>query len=204
MSIRLLNLLPEEGEALSRLWLNATDAARVCGVTVRQLTYWTDKGIIPTHPRGARTYGVSALEKVIAIKRAMLKGHTLEKAARLVEQASQSASDATTENLPAPEAYLEALIAALANCRSELPAYLALSAFKRKLTLLGDLDLGSLLAQAECREEAASLVAARLNEASQMLDAVLASLRRDLAPAAAAVDDVVGDAADEVALVTRQ
>ncbi len=195
MSIRLLNLLPEEGEALSRLWLNATDAARVCGVTVRQLTYWTDKGIIPTHGKGARVYDVAALEKVIAIKRAMLDGYTLDKASRLVEQASrQETGDAAPLPELDPTAYVENLIAAVADCRVELPAYLALSAFKRKLALLGDLDLSRLLAQAESREEATRRIAARLAEASQAIDTVLGDLRRDLAAADAEAADVDGEA----------
>src|SRR5512146_3319156 len=98
-----VNRLPQEDELLARLWLNATDAAKVCGVTVRQLTYWTDKGIIPSHDASARSYDIAGLRKVVAIKRAMLAGYTLEKASQLLEELARDPADGAEPNADAAD-----------------------------------------------------------------------------------------------------
>jgi len=64
---------------LERLELGIGQAAHLCGVSIRQLSYWTDKGIIkPTERSGSRTYDYSAIEKVCLIKQALDQGYSLE------------------------------------------------------------------------------------------------------------------------------
>ncbi len=64
---------------LERLELGIGQAAQLCGVSVRQLSYWTDKGIIePAEEGGARTYDYRAIEKVCLIKQALDHGYSLE------------------------------------------------------------------------------------------------------------------------------
>ena len=64
---------------LERLELGIGQAAHLCGVSIRQLSYWTDKGIIkPTDRSGSRTYDYSAIEKVCLIKQALDQGYSLE------------------------------------------------------------------------------------------------------------------------------
>jgi DNA-binding transcriptional MerR regulator len=64
---------------LERLELGIGQAAQLCGVSVRQLSYWTDKGIIgPAEAGGARTYDYRAIEKVCLIKQALDQGYSLE------------------------------------------------------------------------------------------------------------------------------
>ena len=184
MSTRLRNLMPNEREALSRLWLNATDAARVCGVTVRQLTYWTDKGIIASRSQGGRSYDVPALTKAIAIKRAMLAGYSLEKAAQMYESGSAPcppAPDQAPADSGALVAYIDGLAKAVADCRQLLPARLALGRLRRTVGLLDELDIDGLLGAAPEREEQARRVSSRLNQATDEVRRALEEITADLA-----------------------
>jgi DNA-binding transcriptional MerR regulator len=64
---------------LERLELGIGQAAQLCGVSIRQLSYWTDKGIIePAERGGSRTYDYQAIEKVCLIKQALDQGYSLE------------------------------------------------------------------------------------------------------------------------------
>jgi DNA-binding transcriptional MerR regulator len=64
---------------LERLELGIGQAAQLCGVSIRQLSYWTDKGIItPSDQGGSRTYHYQAIEKVCLIKQALDQGYSLE------------------------------------------------------------------------------------------------------------------------------
>jgi len=64
---------------LERLELGIGQAAQLCGVSIRQLSYWTDKGIIQPADQGAsRTYDYHAIEKVCLIKQALDHGYSLE------------------------------------------------------------------------------------------------------------------------------
>jgi DNA-binding transcriptional MerR regulator len=64
---------------LERLELGIGQAAQLCGVSIRQLSYWTDKGIIkPSDQGGSRSYDYAAIEKVCLIKQALDQGYSLE------------------------------------------------------------------------------------------------------------------------------
>ena len=64
---------------LERLELGIGQAAHLCGVSIRQLSYWTDKGIIaPSERGGSRTYSYPAIKKVCLIKQALDQGFSLE------------------------------------------------------------------------------------------------------------------------------
>jgi len=64
---------------LERLELGIGQAAQLCGVSIRQLSYWTDKGIIkPSDQGSSRTYDRAAIEKVCLIKQALDQGYSLE------------------------------------------------------------------------------------------------------------------------------
>ena len=74
------------GDLLERLRLGIGQAARVCGVSIRQLSYWTEKEIIkPTDDSRARTYDYPAIEKVCLIKQLLDQGFSLEGAVREAE-----------------------------------------------------------------------------------------------------------------------
>src|ERR687887_2367884 len=79
-------LIANDGEVLTRLRLSAAEAARVCNVTPRQLIYWTKKGLVKPSADGDHDYDVYAMEKVIRIRQALEKGHSLEKAAQVVQR----------------------------------------------------------------------------------------------------------------------
>ena len=64
---------------LERLELGIGQAAQLCAVSIRQLSYWTDKGIIAPANRGSsRTYDYAAIEKVCLVKQALDAGYSLE------------------------------------------------------------------------------------------------------------------------------
>lgn len=66
-------------DLVSRLRLGIGQAAALCNVSIRQLSYWTDKGIItPVDEEKNRCYDYAALEKVALIKQALDQGFSLE------------------------------------------------------------------------------------------------------------------------------
>lgn len=72
-------------EALPDLTLNIAQTAALCGVSVRQLGYWTRQGYVTAQGQGARrTYGLEAVRRVLAIRKVMDGGTSLRQALRLV------------------------------------------------------------------------------------------------------------------------
>jgi DNA-binding transcriptional MerR regulator len=76
----------DPSEVLDRLVLGIGQAAAVCGVSVRQLSYWTEKGFIaPVHHHKGRAYDYAALEKTWLIKDGLSQGYTLDGAVAAAE-----------------------------------------------------------------------------------------------------------------------
>ena len=72
-------------EALPDLTLNIAQTAALCGVSVRQLGYWTRQGYVSAQGQGARrTYGLEAVRRVLSVRKAMDGGASLRQALRLV------------------------------------------------------------------------------------------------------------------------
>ena len=122
-------LIANDGEVLSRLRLSAAEAARVCNVTPRQLIYWTKKGLVKPSADGDHDYDVYAMEKVIRIRQALEKGHSLEKAAQIVqrEMSALQAEAKRLDEMPADDlenelrARLERMESRLSELRRSLP-----------------------------------------------------------------------------------
>lgn len=103
-------------EALPDLTLNIAQTAALCGISVRQLGYWTRQGYVMAQGQGARrTYGLEAVRRVLAIRKAMDGGASLRQALRLVSSLEPSALSAP----PAP------LSARPASAESPLPSALS-------------------------------------------------------------------------------
>ena len=78
-------------EALPDLTLNIAQTAALCGISVRQLGYWTRQGYVTAQGQGARrTYGLEAVRRVLAIRKAMDGGASLRQALRLVSTRESS------------------------------------------------------------------------------------------------------------------
>lgn len=118
-------------EVLPNLTLNIAQTAALCGISVRQLGYWTRQSYVTAQGQGARrTYGLEAVRHVLAIHKAMDGGASLRQALRLIsirEPAAPSASPvlaspAPTESLvsdagpPVPAALSSVESHALARC----------------------------------------------------------------------------------------
>jgi len=81
-------LLPADPLALlQKMVLGIGQAAKASGVTVRQLSYWTDKGFVkPAGQGNTRSYDWPAIEKTNLIKQALEKGCALDAAAAAAEE----------------------------------------------------------------------------------------------------------------------
>ncbi len=77
--------------ALPDLTLNIAQTASLCGVSVRQLGYWTKQGYVNAAGRGARRlYGPDALRRILAICHAMHSGLSLRQALRSLEDPTRA------------------------------------------------------------------------------------------------------------------
>lgn len=84
----------EPSELLRGLRLTTGKAAQFCGVSRRQLCYWTDTGIVPStegdddddDDSSRRAYDFDALHRVLLIKRALEQSGGLRRAAREVDR----------------------------------------------------------------------------------------------------------------------
>jgi len=66
-------------EVTDRLRLGIGQTAELCGISIRQLSYWTDKGMVKTvGSKGSRAYDYPAIEKLMMIKQALDQGYSLE------------------------------------------------------------------------------------------------------------------------------
>lgn len=181
-------LVANDGEVISRLRLSAAEAARVCRVTPRQLIYWTKKGLVRPSPESEHDYDVFAMEKVIRIRQALEKGHSLERAAQVVQRDMDqlSADVDRLARLGAEEMEtelrrrLERLEERVAALRRLLPTSLGIARLRRAVALLARLEAqGSL--QPSGDGEAAKTLALRLGRAVEELEDVL----RETSPATA-------------------
>ncbi len=132
----MLEYLPSfERDLLARLRLNASDAARVCSITPRQLQYWTRKGFVPTVDDSEHCYDIGSMERAILIRRVMGEGYTLERANKMVNSmlAEEAEEQQKLDLLGEPELrkeisdYLEHLEGRISSLREEIPTYLSLS-----------------------------------------------------------------------------
>ncbi len=70
-------------EALPDLTLNIAQAAALCGISVRQLGYWTRQGYVEASGQETRrAYGLGAIRRVLGIRKAMEAGASLRQALR--------------------------------------------------------------------------------------------------------------------------
>src|SRR5437762_6580458 len=142
-------LIANDGEVLGRLRLSAAEAARVCNVTPRQLIYWTKKGLVKPSVDGEHDYDVYAMEKVIRIRQALEKGHSLEKASQLVQRdLSSLQADAKRLDDLAPEDLegelrrrLERLEERIVLLRRNLPTSLSVARLRRAVAELARLEI---------------------------------------------------------------
>ncbi len=82
---------PPLWEALPELTLNVAQTAALCGVSVRQLGYWTQQGYVAASGQGVRrSYGVEEVRRVLAIRKAMEAGASLRQSLRQLPDAPPS------------------------------------------------------------------------------------------------------------------
>ncbi|HUT75941.1 MAG TPA: MerR family transcriptional regulator [Armatimonadota bacterium] len=108
-------------DLLAGLQLGIGQAAALCGVSVRQLSYWTDKGIVqPVDEERSRTYDYSAVEKVCLIKQGLDQGYSLEGAVQEADAFLKRREDERRRVEQLPDSELEQLILQQANHLQQL------------------------------------------------------------------------------------
>lgn len=174
-------LVANDGEVVSRLRLSAAEAARVCRVTPRQLIYWTRKGLVRPSPESEHDYDVFAMEKVIRIRQALEKGHSLEKAAQLVQR-DMNALAADVQRLETMETgeledelrrRLEHLEERVASLRRVLPASLGIARLRRAVATLARLEVQGEIVRGGSDGDATKMLALRIGRAVEEIEHVL-------------------------------
>ena len=80
-------------EALPDLNLNIAQTAGLCGISVRQLGYWTRQGYVTAQGKGTRRkYGLESMRRLLTIRKAMNSGLSLRQALRSVADLSPSSA----------------------------------------------------------------------------------------------------------------
>ena len=89
-------------EALPNLNLNIAQTAELCGISVRQLGYWTRQGYVTAQGNGTRrTYGLESVRLLLAIRKAMNSGLSLRQALRSIADLSPSSTPPIISPAPA-------------------------------------------------------------------------------------------------------
>lgn len=134
---------------MEHLHLGIGQAAAMCDVSIRQLSYWTDKGIItPIDEDKNRSYDFFALEKIALIKQALDQGYSLEGAVSEVESfvKRREQEKKNIENLS--ESELEAFVLAQATqlqglgekIRRDIRSYRVTGQLQEAVSSLGGID----------------------------------------------------------------
>ncbi|MHB9129613.1 MAG: MerR family transcriptional regulator [Armatimonadota bacterium] len=98
-------------DLVERLRLGIGQAASLCDVSIRQLSYWTDKGIItPVNEDKNRCYDYESLEKVALIKQALDQGYSLEGAVAETEAFLKQRDQERQRIQELPDAELEQMV----------------------------------------------------------------------------------------------
>ena len=178
-------LVANDGEVIERLRLSAAEAARVCHVTPRQLIYWTKKGLVRPSVDAEHDYDVFAMEKVIRIRQALEKGHSLEKAAQMVNSELRTLG-AEVDRLGSMDAdelerelrgRLEQLEDRIQQLRRSLTASLTLARLRKAVATLARLENEGTLQAVNATGENARSVVLRLGRAVDEIEGVVREVR---------------------------
>lgn len=82
--------LPDRGAMWMRLSLNASQVAALCGVTLRQVIHWADRGYLPRASAESGAFTGQAVDMCMLIKEARTRGISHSRAA---EQARRFLAD---------------------------------------------------------------------------------------------------------------
>jgi DNA-binding transcriptional MerR regulator len=74
---------PDRGALWVALALTKTQLAALCGLTVRQVTYWAAQGYLPAAPAHPERYNGNAIDLALLIKQGLERGLPLRRAVAL-------------------------------------------------------------------------------------------------------------------------
>lgn len=167
----------DDALVLARIELNVVDAARLCGITARQLNYWTSKGYVQALCDQPRRYTVQALAVAYRIKRSMADGHSLERAVRLLHDVVDGAPASPAENRDAVNRQIALLSDELTTLRQSVEVEL----LRRRLEACLDQLEQPAVVQSLSQPDSATLTARSTIETA--IAAINAAIRAATAPA---------------------
>ncbi len=96
---------PDRGAMWMRLSLNASQVAALCGVTLRQVIHWADRGYLPRSSQDSGSFNGQAVDMCMLIKEARTRGISHARAAEQarVFLAGELQRDGGTSHVGAPD-----------------------------------------------------------------------------------------------------
>lgn len=96
---------PDRGAMWMRLSLNASQVAALCGVTLRQVIHWADRGYLPRAANNSGSFNGQAVDMCMLIKEARTRGISHARAAEQarVFLAGELQRDGGTAHVGAPD-----------------------------------------------------------------------------------------------------
>ena len=97
--------LPDRGAMWMRLSLNASQVAALCGVTLRQVIHWADRGYLPRASEDSGAFTGQAVDMCMLIKEARTRGISHARAAEQARRflANELQGDGGTPRVGAPD-----------------------------------------------------------------------------------------------------
>lgn len=171
-------------DLLPRLELTIGQVAHLTDLTVRQISYWTNKGFLAATNPKKRLYDFKALRKAILMREALTHGYALAEAASLAEQTfalEQANERALREMSPQElEPYVRAKIEELEElCRRvkrALPAAQSGEDLRRSYQLIARLELLSLFERNPGARDTAQWLARQVGRDVTVIEEVLERL----------------------------
>ena len=93
---------PDRGALWNRLALPRTQLAALCGLTPRQVSYWTHRGYLPVSDRTPVKYNGEAIDYCILIKQGLTRGLSLQRAVESARATLAAEQEQGPVALPAP------------------------------------------------------------------------------------------------------
>lgn len=96
---------PDRGAMWMRLSLNASQVAALCGVTLRQVIHWADRGYLPRASETSGAFTGQAVDMCMLIKEARTRGISHARAAEQARRflANELQGDGGTPRVGAPD-----------------------------------------------------------------------------------------------------
>ncbi len=179
----------DAGELLRKVNLTVGQVAAMTGLSVRQISYWTSKGIISATNPKKRIYGYAAVEKALLIKRGLDDGLSLaeavDEAEERLRQRREDHSQLGRLNHGSTASYLMSRLGDLDELADKLRQQIQTldhnGRDRERRLAVTKLEVVDLLAQNPYTRDTASRIATRLGRAIDLVSMALDELAEERA-----------------------